>query len=174
MNHPKKFALPMMTFIFEDPEICEDTFSLLMHYQLYAAINHTEREKIKRTAQLVLKGFFNFSFKTIEQSDITLNENKTIKIVTDIENRIFEKIYAYLRPTANNSRDTDPKNDQNQENDYEDENKMNSKDDKNLDDIQDEIQEKKNINSDEITNQNDDPLQKSAKEKQKFAKSPSK
>ena len=89
-----------MTFIFEDAQICEDTFSLLMHYLLTAQLNASEREKIKKNAQIVLKGLFGFSFAVVEQSDIVLNENKIIKVVTDIENKIFEKIYAYLRPIS--------------------------------------------------------------------------
>ena len=47
-----------------------------------------------------MKGLFGFSFAVLEQSDIVLNENKIIKVVTDIENKIFEKIYAYLRPIS--------------------------------------------------------------------------
>lgn len=89
-----------MSFIFEDEEICQDTFSLLMHYLLTAPLNASEREKIKRTTQVVLKGLFGFTFTALEQSDIVLNENKTIKIATDIENKIFEKIFAYLRPIS--------------------------------------------------------------------------
>lgn len=97
----KKIALPIMNFIFEDVEICEDTFSVLMHYiHHYAQINLAEREKIKRTAMLVLKGLFEINHKQIELIDITTNENKMIKTVTDIENKIFEKIFAYLRPTT--------------------------------------------------------------------------
>lgn len=60
---------------------------------------------------MVLKGFFDLSFKNIEQTDITLNENKTIKIVTEIENKIFEKIYAYLRPINRDGGDTPQVND---------------------------------------------------------------
>ncbi|EAR93146.2 ubiquitin carboxyl-terminal hydrolase family protein (macronuclear) [Tetrahymena thermophila SB210] len=112
-NVARKFALPMMAFIFEDPQICEDTFSLLMHYQQYATINQSDREKIKRTAQLVLKGFFDLTFKPIEHTDITLNENKVIRIVTEIENKIFEKIQAYLRPVSRDGTEIPFGNDKN-------------------------------------------------------------
>jgi len=55
-----------MSFIFEDEEICQDTFSLLMHYLLTAPLNASEREKIKRTTQVVLKGLFGFTFTALE------------------------------------------------------------------------------------------------------------
>lgn len=58
---------------------------------------------------MVLKGFFDLAFKTIEQTDITLNENKIIKIVTEIENKIFEKIYSYLRPVNRDGGETNEK-----------------------------------------------------------------
>ena len=90
-----------MTFIFENEKICSDAFSLLLHYQgMYAPSNIAEKAKIKKTALIILKGLFGLNFQTYDPSEYILSENKTIKIVTDIENRIFEKIFAYLKPAA--------------------------------------------------------------------------
>lgn len=63
INEPKKFTLPVMTFIFENEKICSDAFSLLMHYQgMYAPSNIAEKAKIKKIALIVLKGLFGLNF----------------------------------------------------------------------------------------------------------------
>ena len=91
----------MMTFIFENEKICSDAFSLLMHYQgMYAPSNAAEKVKVKRTALTVLKGLFGLNFQIYDQNEFILSENKTIKIATEIEDKIFEKVFAYLKPAV--------------------------------------------------------------------------
>lgn len=91
----------MMTFIFENEKICSDAFSLLMHYQaMYAPSNAAEKVKTKRIAMIVLKGLFGLNFQIYDQNEYILTENKTIKIATEIEDKIFEKVFAYLKPAA--------------------------------------------------------------------------
>lgn len=46
----------------------------------------------------MLLRLLNLEYKPIEAVDITLHENKMIKAVVEIETRIFEKIFAYLKP----------------------------------------------------------------------------
>lgn len=98
-----KQSLPVMIFTFADRGIVEDTFSLLMFYQQQASMNAGERERSRRTAVVLLKELLGFEFKQVDAIDITANENKIIKNVTEIENRIFEKIFAYLRPTKDSA-----------------------------------------------------------------------
>ena len=82
-----------MVFSFFDKDVCSDAFGLILTYTLQYGNNQNEREKIKKISQIIFNGIFDFEIQT---NDFNGEDEKILTQVSEIENKIFDKIYSYL------------------------------------------------------------------------------
>lgn len=84
-----------MVFSFFDKDVCSDAFGLILTYTLQYGNNQNEREKIKKISQIIFNGIFDFEIQTNDFNGEDTDE-KILTQVSEIENKIFDKIYSYL------------------------------------------------------------------------------